>query len=93
MVNRINKITHMNTPTVYKVVDNHHPSHSKNHRLVRAAYSAGLTNIVIEKYTPGRTFAEKKGWYLTCDQVKNLHLGFEVAESEKRIKLFNTPKY
>ena len=84
----------MNQPVVHKPVENHHPSHSKNHKLVRAAYSAGLTNIVITKYaTNDRNAFNKRGWYLDCDQVKNLHLGFEVAESEARIKRIKTPKY
>lgn len=66
----------------YTVLENYHPSHSKNHRLVRAAYAKGLTRIEISHYPNAQPGG---GWYLYCDQFIKLHIGYTVNEAEARI--------
>lgn len=56
---------------------------SKTHQLVRAAYDKGLTRVkIIRGLGKG---ADRTGWTLECDQIKRLHLGYEIKEAEARI--------
>lgn len=73
----------MATSKVYTVKENLHPSHSKNHRLVRAAYRKGLTGIKISWY--GAMSRYVNGWILESDQIPQLHLGYQIKEAEERI--------
>lgn len=66
---------------VYTVKENTHGSSSRNHRLVRAAFARGLTNISISRY--GAVWGG--GWYLYSDQITKMYIGHEIAEAEARI--------
>jgi hypothetical protein len=75
----------MATLKVYTPKINLHPTHSKNHILVRAAAEKGLTGIRILKYPNKSAQYSRNGWYLECYEMQALHLGFEIKEAEKRI--------
>lgn len=72
----------MTTPKTYTLIPNHHWSHTKNHKLVRAAYKRGLTGIVLTKRA---NIFKKVGWYLKTDQLADFFIGFNQAEAEARI--------
>jgi hypothetical protein len=74
----------------YEPLPNYHWSHSKNHTLVRSAYKKGLTGIKITRLSTDNGAAG--GWVLECDQIKRLHLGFDVIEANKRIDLIEPVK-
>jgi hypothetical protein len=73
----------MATPKYYTAKPNTCPLSSKNHRLVRAAAAQKLTSILIMWFPEGYL---KSGWNIQSDQVPYLHLGFEIAEAETRIR-------
>lgn len=63
----------------------------KRHRLVKAATSKKLTSIRIVWAPKFGTRTHRSGWTLESDQVKNLHLGFEILEAETRISKITLP--
>lgn len=68
---------------IYTLKENTHYSSVRNHRLIRAAYAKGLTNVTITRQPAS---APGGGWWLKCDEYeKQLHLGYQVAEAETRI--------
>jgi hypothetical protein len=74
-------------PKTYTLLPNLHWSHTKNHKLVRAAFRRGLTGIKII-YQPN--LFKRSGWYLESDQVPTLFCGFNAAEAEARINRIET---
>lgn len=67
---------------VHQVKPGTRPLSKKNHALVRAAASSGLTGIKIIRYPKSSIW---HGWVLESDQISHLHLGFEMMEAEVRI--------
>jgi hypothetical protein len=61
------------------------PAASGNHVLVRDAALKGLTGIRIIKYPNKAAPMARSGWYLECNEIKSLHLGYEVTEASNRI--------
>jgi hypothetical protein len=72
----------MATVKSYSLKENLHGSHSQQHRLVRAAWEKGLTNIFICKYPNAQPGG---GWYLYCDQITKRHIGYNISDAENRI--------
>lgn len=73
----------MATVKTYKPIPNKCPLTGRNHALVKAAAGKGLTGIVITRGL-GKGSA-RTGWNLSCDQIPQLHLGYEIKEAEERI--------
>lgn len=74
----------MASTKTYTVKENLHHSHSRQHRLIRAAYEKGLTNVTIAWYSVKST-GPHCGWYIMCDQLDHKHIGYDMGEAETRI--------
>lgn len=72
----------MTDARTYTLAPNLHWSHTKNHKLVRAAHKRGLTGITVT-YRPN--VFKRTGWYLKTDQLADFFIGFNQAEAEARI--------
>jgi hypothetical protein len=74
----------MPTVKTYTIIENVHGSSSRQHRLVRAAWKKGLTEIKIFHYLK-QSGIFLRGWYLQADQFKLRCIGYDLNESEARI--------
>jgi hypothetical protein len=72
----------MTPDKTYTLIENVHGSSSRQHRLIRAAWSKGLTKVTVCHYPNSQPGG---GWYLYCDQITKLHIGYTLDECEARI--------
>jgi hypothetical protein len=64
----------------------------KSHVLVNQAYDKGLTGVRIIKYPNKAAPMARSGWYLECNEIASLHLGYEIAEASNRINQISIKK-
>lgn len=74
---------------VYKPLEHHHESSSKNHILIRLAYAKGLTGITITWHPAA---SRTRGYVLESNEIKWMRLGGCLESAKEKMNAINMEK-